>query len=406
MYRTLNYRRDSTMVQSLNLPKAGGDLYTYTPSQSKPFEVETGKPFEKRTAFSAAHVVCNPLADVDPLQNAEIDWERTMEYRHYLWSLGFGVAEAMDTAQRGMGLSWESAKELIQRSIQESRSVNGRIACGTGTDQLLPGPGVTLADVENAYAEQCEFVEGEGGQIILMASRALAACAESPEDYEKVYGNILRKVKEPVILHWLGDMFDPALKGYWGHDNLDEARDVCLKIIRDNIDKVDGIKISLLDKQREIEMRNMLPDGVKMYTGDDFNYPELIKGDDQGYSDALLGIFDAIAPAASAGLRALDEGNINRYHEILDKTVPLARHIFQKPTFAYKTGVVFMAYLNGHQSHFRMIGGAEGSRSIIHLSDLFVMADEAGLLMDPDSAVKKIRLVLEQAGIEQGVQTT
>ncbi|WP_026702463.1 dihydrodipicolinate synthase family protein [Salibacterium aidingense] len=394
------------MVQSLTLPKAGGELYTYTPSQRAAFEVEKGKPFEKRTAFSAAHVVCDPLVDADPLHNAHIDWKATMEYRHYLWSLGFGVAEAMDTAQRGMGLSWESAQELIRRSIPEARSVGGRIACGTGTDQLLPAPDVTLNDVEKAYEEQCEFVEGEGGQIILMASRALAACAASPEDYERVYGNILGQVSQPVILHWLGDMFDPALKGYWGYEDLDKATEVCLKVIQDNVDKVDGIKISLLDKQREIDIRNRLPEGVKLYTGDDFNYPELIKGDEKGYSDALLGIFDAIAPAASAGLHALDEGNMERYHDILDKTVPLARHIFQKPTFAYKTGVVFMAYLNGHQSHFRMIGGAEGARSIVHLSDLFVMADEAGLLLKPELAVQRMSLVLEQAGVKQEVQTS
>ncbi|SFQ25547.1 dihydrodipicolinate synthase family protein [Salibacterium halotolerans] len=391
------------MVQSLILPKAGGELYTYTPSEKPAFKVEKGKPFEKRTAFSAAHVVCDPMADADPLKNAQIDWQATMEYRHYLWSLGFGVAEAMDTSQRGMGLSWESAKELIRRSIPEARSVGGRIACGTGTDQLTPSPNLTLEQVEQAYQEQCEFVEGEGGQVIMMSSRALAACAKGPEDYERVYGTILGNVSQPVILHWLGDMFDPNLKGYWGYEDLDKATDVCLKVIQDNAEKIDGVKISLLDKDREIDIRNRLPEGVKVYTGDDFNYPELIKGDDNGYSDALLGIFDAIAPAAAAGLQALDENDLKRYHEILDKTVPLARHIFQHPTFAYKTGVVFMAYLNGHQSHFRMIGGAEGSRSIIHLSDLFVMADEAGLLEDPDMAVARMRPVLEQAGVKQEV---
>ncbi|SFL47791.1 dihydrodipicolinate synthase family protein [Salibacterium qingdaonense] len=394
------------MVQSLILPKAGGELYTYTPSEKPAFKVEKGKSFEKRTAFSAAHVVCDPMADADPLNNAQIDWQATMEYRHYLWSLGFGVAEAMDTSQRGMGLSWESAKELIRRSIPEARSVGGRIACGTGTDQLTPSPDLTLEQVEQAYMEQCEFVEGEGGQIIMMSSRALAACAKSPEDYERVYGKVLGSVSQPVILHWLGDMFDPNLKGYWGYEDLDKATEVCLKVIQDNAAKIDGVKISLLDKDREIDIRNRLPEGVKVYTGDDFNYPELIKGDENGYSDALLGIFDAIAPAAAAGLQALDEGNIERYHDILDKTVPLARHIFQHPTFAYKTGVVFMAYLNGHQSHFRMIGGAEGSRSIIHLSDLFVMADEAGLLEDPEMAVARMRPVFEQAGVKQGVQTS
>ncbi|MFB5662785.1 dihydrodipicolinate synthase family protein [Alteribacillus sp. HJP-4] len=393
------------MSLSLTLPKAGGELYTYTPSQAAPFKVQKGKKFQKRTAFSAAHVVSDPLSDTDPLQNAQIDWKATMEYRHYLWELGFGVAEAMDTAQRGMGLSYENAKELISRSIKEADKVDGLIACGTGTDQLAPGQDVTLQQVEDAYREQCEFVEGEGGRIILMASRALAASAQSPEDYEKIYGNILRSVKQPVILHWLGDMFDPALKGYWGHEDIDQAMNVCLKIIRDNEDKVDGIKISLLDAQKEIDMRRLLPDTVRMYTGDDFNYPTLIKGDEQGYSHALLGIFDAIAPAASAALHALDEGKLEKYDEILEKTVPLSRHIFQKPTFAYKTGVVFMAYLNGHQSHFRMIGGAEGSRSIVHLADLFVMADDAGLLLEPEMAVKRMQLVLEQAGVRQEVKT-
>lgn len=387
------------MVGTLKLPRAGGSLYTYEPSNSVWFDLSEGKPFEKRTAFSAVHVVCDPFADTDPLTNSQIDWNATMEYRHYLWSLGLSVAEAMDTAQRGMGLNWDRAKELISRSIAEARTVGGRIACGTGTDQLVPGPQVTLEDVEAAYQEQCEFVEGEGGQIILMASRALASCAEAPDDYERVYGSILNKVSQPVILHWLGDMFDPALKGYWGYEDLDKAMEVCLRVIRENEKKVDGIKISLLDADREVEMRRLLPESVRMYTGDDFNYPTLIKGDEYGYSHALLGIFDVIAPAASAALHALDKGDIARYDSILEKTVPLSRHIFQKPTFAYKTGVVFMAYLNGHQSHFRMIGGAEGARSIIHLADLFVLADRAGLLVNPELAVERMNLVLAQAGI-------
>jgi hypothetical protein len=265
---------------------------------------------------------------------------------------------------------------------------------------LAPGPAVTLADVEAAYEEQVGFVEGEGGQVILMASRALAACAKGPDDYERVYGRILGQVKQPVILHWLGDMFDPALAGYWGYkDDLDAAMDVCLRVIRANADKVDGIKISLLDAGKEIRMRRLLPDGVKMYTGDDFNYPELIRGDEQGYSHALLGIFDAIAPAAAQALHALDAGDLDRYEAIMEPTVALSRHIFQKPTYAYKTGIVFMAYLNGRQTHFRMIGGAEGSRSIVHLAELFVLADRAGLLADPELAVERMKPVLALAGI-------
>lgn len=388
------------MKSTLKLPRAGGSLYTYTLNNADPIDIPEGKKFQKRTAFSAAHVVCDPYADTDPLANAQVDWKATMEYRHHLWSLGFGVAEAMDTAQRGMGLNWNGAKELIHRSVAEAKSVNGLIACGAGTDHLMPTDQVTLEDVEAAYEEQCAFVEREGGQIILMASRALAACAEEPDDYERVYRHILNEVSQPVILHWLGDMFDPSLAGYWGHDDIDAAMEVCLRVIRENEDKIDGIKISLLDAEKEIAMRRLLPDSVRMYTGDDFNYPDLIHGDDLGYSHALLGIFDAIAPAASAALHALDENNVERYYSIFNKTVPLARHIFQKPTFAYKTGVVFMAYLNGHQSHFRMLGGAEGSRSIVHLSDLFVMADEAGLLRNTDLAVERMKLVLAQAGIK------
>jgi hypothetical protein len=288
---------------------------------------------------------------------------------------------------------------LIHRSLAEARLVGGRIACGAGTDQLVPGPQVTLADVEAAYLEQCSFVEGQGGQIILMASRALAACARSPEDYVRVYERILSQVRQPVILHWLGDMFDPALAGYWGSGDLSEAMDVCLQIIRDHANKIDGVKISLLDDQREIAMRRRLPNGVRMYTGDDFNYAALIAGDQHGHSDALLGIFDAIAPAAAAALHALDAGDLARYQAILAPTVPLSRHIFQKPTFYYKTGVVFMAFLNGHQSHFRMVGGQESARSTVHLAELFRLADQAGLLRDPELAAVRMRAVLAQSGI-------
>lgn len=387
------------MVKSIKLPRKGGELHTYRPQKAVAFSGAQGRPFEKRIVYSAAHVVANPFSGTDPINESEIDWDATMQYRHHLWQHGLAVAEAMDTAQRGMGLNWGHAQELISRSIKEAKSVNGLIACGAGTDHLLPSESLSLRAVEAAYEEQCEFVEKEGGQIILMASRALAACAKSSEDYERVYGHILSKVSRPVILHWLGDMFDPALKGYWGHEDIDKAMEVCLRVIEKNEEKIDGIKISLLDDQREIQMRRLLPKSVKMYTGDDFNYPELIKGDEHGHSHALLGIFDAIAPAAAAAMHALDVNDIEKYHAILDKTVPLARHIFQAPTYGYKTGVVFMAYLNGHQSHFRMVGGAEGQRSIIHLSELFVLADEAGLLTDPDMAIARMQVMLAQAGI-------
>lgn len=388
------------MSNSLKLLRTDGKIHEYEAGKVPVLEIPTGA-FKSRIAFSAAHVVSDPFANTDPLTNPKINWEDTLAYRHHLWSLGLGVAEAMDTAQRGMGLSWTEAQELIKRSVAEARSVGGLIACGAGTDHLIPSPNVTLEEVEEAYEEQCAFIEKQGGRIILMASRALAASADGPEDYHRVYSKILQQVKQPVILHWLGEMFDPALKGYWGHKSIDDAMEVCLNVIWDNQDKVDGIKISLLDADREIEMRRLLPENVKMYTGDDFNYPELIKGDDKGFSHALLGIFDAIAPAAAAAMHALDSGDLNRYHSLLDKTVPLSRHIFQTPTYSYKTGIVFMAYLNGHQNHFRMIGGSESARSITHLSELFVLADQAGLLQDPQLATERMKKVLSLSGIEQ-----
>ena len=387
------------MQNILSLPRADGTLESYTLGPPSNFPSPTG-PLRSRVAYAAAHVVCDPMANVNPTLEVALDWEATLAYRHHLWSLGFSVAEAMDTAQRGMGLDWTTTQELIRRALSEARAVGGSIACGAGTDHLAPGPHVTLADVERAYAEQVGFVESHGGRVILMASRALAASAQGPDDYARVYDRILSQVSRPVILHWLGDMFDPQLTGYWGSRNLDTAMEACLQIIRDHAAKIDGIKISLLDKDREVMMRRRLPPGVKMYTGDDFNYPELILGDEQGHSHALLGIFDAIAPAASAALQAFDAGNLDRYNAILAPTVPLSRHIFATPTYYYKTGVVFLAYLNGHQRHFRMVGGQESARSVVHLAQLFVLADRAGLLLDPERAAERFRLVLALAGID------
>jgi hypothetical protein len=390
-----------SMPISITLPQPDRTLAVYTLGSPGDFAPPRG-PLQQRVAYAAAHVVADPLADANPTLDVRIDWEATLAYRRHLWSHGLAVAEAMDTAQRGMGLTWEHARELIRRSLAEARAVGGTIACGAGTDHLSPTPKRSLEEIEEAYLEQIDYVEGQGGRVILMASRALAASATTPEDYVRVYDRILSHVRQSVILHWLGDMFDPALAGYWGARDLDTATEVCLQIIHDHAAKVDGIKISLLDKDREIAMRRRLPPSVRMYTGDDFNYPELILGDEQGYSDALLGIFDAIAPAASAALQALDAGDHERYQRIFAPTLPLSRHIFQAPTFYYKTGVVFMAYLNGHQSHFRMVGGQESARSVLHLSELFRLADAAGLLSDPELAVARMQHVLALAGIVAG----
>jgi Protein of unknown function (DUF993) len=385
-------------MPTLNLPVAGGRLAPYTTRPAKPFPA-AAPPFN-RVAYAAAHVVADPLADNDPWLTPAIDWDRTIAFRKYLWSLGLGVAEAMDTAQRGMGLDWPTSLELIRRSLEAAKHVRGAvIAAGAGTDHLDPGPDVTIDDVIRAYEEQCAAVEKLGGRIILMASRALAKAARSPDDYAKVYGRILRNVKEPVIIHWLGEMFDPALAGYWGHADHNQAMAVAVDVITDNTAKVDGVKISLLDKDKEIAMRRRIPQGVRMYTGDDFNYAELIAGDTQGYSDALLGIFDAIAPAAAAALGALSRGEQATFHDILRPTVVLSRHIFRAPTRFYKTGVVFMAYLNGLQDHFTMVGGQESARPTLHLADLFRLADAAGLLRDPDDAAARMRAVLATRGV-------
>jgi len=384
-------------MPTLRLPKADGSLESFTTQPPRHFAKAT-KPFN-RVAYAAAHVVADPMADNDPWLTPAIDWERTLAFRQHLWSLGFGVAEAMDTAQRGMGLDWNNSLDLIKRSVALSKQHGGAVASGAGTDHLAPSAALTIDEVIAAYEEQCAAVEAAGGRIILMASRALAACAKSPDDYARVYDRILRQVSEPVIIHWLGEMFDPALEGYWGHRDHWQAMEVCLDVVNGHADKIDGIKISLLDKDKEIAMRRRLAKGVRMYTGDDFNYAELIAGDSEGHSDALLGIFDAIAPAASAAFTALAAGDRARFDAILAPTVPLSRHIFAAPTRFYKTGVVFMAWLNGHQAHFTMVGGQQSARSVVHLAQLFRLADAAGLLRDPDLAASRMRQFLAISGV-------
>jgi len=389
-------------MSTLILPLPEGSTETYSLGEPKSLAVINPKN-TPRITYSAAHVVANPLHDGNPSLDAAIDWDTTIEYRRYLYSLGLGVAEAMDTAQRGTGVDWPNSLELIKRSIDAAQDFEkdgvALLASGCGTDQLEPGPNVTIDDVIAAYEEQCAAIEEAGGRLILMASRALAVAAKSPDDYLKVYERILSQVKEPVIIHWLGEMFDPALAGYWGSDDHWAAMDTCLEMLTANAVKVDGVKVSLLDAEKEIVMRNKLPDGVLMYTGDDFNFPELIAGDDDGFSHALLGIFDAIAPAASAALAAMAQGDMDGYHDILGPTLPLGRHIFQDPTLFYKTGVVFLAYLNGHQDHFLVVGGQEGTRSTLHLAELFRLADKAGLLGNPEIAAARMTNVMILHGV-------
>jgi hypothetical protein len=393
-------RPETVSALSIRLPQADRSLETYKLSAPKSFPDKVSGPMN-RIAFSAAHVVADPLADADPWLQAAIDWDKTIAYRERLWDLGLGVAEAMDTAQRGMGLDWPTSLELIRRSVGAAKARGDALVfSGAGTDHLAPEAARSIDDVIRAYEEQIAAIEAVGGRIILMASRALARVARSADDYLTVYNRILGQVKEPVIIHWLGDMFDPALAGYWGTVDLDVAMDTSVAIINANASKVDGVKISLLDKDKEIAMRRRLDKRVRMYTGDDFNYAELIAGDEQGYSHALLGIFDAIAPAASSALVSLAAGNLDAFHEALAPTVPLSRHIFRAPTRFYKTGVVFMAYLNGHQDHFTMVGGQESARSTLHLAELFRLADKAGLLRDPDLAVERMRFVMATHGVE------
>ena len=379
---------------TLRLPLADGTLEQYTPGPGIAFPRPAGPP-RSRVALAAVHVVVDPLADPP-----RIDWDATLAFRRHVWSWGLGIAEAMDTAQRGMGLGWPEARELIERTVREARADGGRVVSGAGTDHLAPGSAGGLDDVVAAYEEQCDAVEAAGGEVVLMASRELARLARGPDDYAAVYGRVLGQLRRPALIHWLGPMFDPALAGYWGHDDPGSAMAACAAIIGEHAARVSGVKVSMLDAALEVEMRRRLPAGVRMYTGDDYNFAELMRGDELGHSDALLGIFDGIAPAASAALQALDAGDVERYEELLAPTVPLSRHIFRAPTYHYKAGLVFLAFLNGRQNHFRMLGGLESARSVLHLAELFRLADRAGLLEDAELAASRMRAVLALAGVD------
>lgn len=387
----------------ITLPTVSGALERYTLKAGEPLPRRATGPFN-RVAYSAAHVTVDSLAGIDPWLTTAVDWDATIAYRRYLWDLGLGVAEAMDTAQRGMGVDWPISLELITRSSAEARSYAGGalLASGVGTDQLDAGRDYTIDEIIAAYEEQCTAIDKAGSRFILMASRALARCAAGPDDYHRVYNRILSQSPEPVILHWLGEMFDSALAGYWGHADHWKAMDVCLDIINANASKVAGIKVSLLSEEKEVAMRARLPAGVEMYTGDDFNYPTLIAGDGTHHSQALLGIFDAIAPAASAALTALAVGDRAAYDRLMEPTVPLSRHIFRAPTQFYKTGVVFLAWLNGFQSHFTMAGGQESARSTVHMAELFRLADQAGILLEPELACVRMGNLMAVRGVNTG----
>jgi hypothetical protein len=395
--RSSSFGSESMKWDILGLPLKSGELESYRIGPGKNFA--TVRQIASRKVYAAAHVVADPLAE-HWLRAPAIDWDATLAFREHLWSLGLGVAEAMDTAQRGMGLDWRSSRELIQRSVAAASAGKRPIVCGAGTDQLPAGRVHSLGEIEAAYREQCDWIDGCGGRIVVMASRALAAVARSFDDYLDVYRAVVDRANSPVLLHWLGPMFDPALAGYWGADDLDKATENFLVLLSALGTKVVGVKVSLLDKQREISLRDRLPPGIDLFTGDDFSYPELILGDGKRFSHALLGIFDGIAPAASAAFGALDSGNPDHFLELLDPTVPLSQHIFQEPTYYYKTGLVFLAYLNGFQNHFRMLGGLESARSVPHLSRLFVLADQAGLLANPELAVQRMKAFLKLAGID------
>ena len=390
---------------TLRLPDATGGLTTYRLGDRPAlFDQTYDGPPATRSVFAAGHVVVDPMADpADRGTPREIDWDATLAFRHHLWSLGLGVAEAMDTAQRGGGLDWDLARRLIRRSGTEAQAAGGRIVCGALTDQLDPSRTWAAADLVTAYLEQVAWIQDSGAIPVLMASRHLAATARDADDYLHVYDEVLRQTDGPVFLHWLGEAFDPSLRGYWGTTDLDVASETFLELAGRHAARIGGVKISLLDEQREVDLRRRLPEGVLMHTGDDFNYVPLIAGDGAhgtDHSHALLGVFDAIAAPARAALARLDAGDEAGFAEILEPTVPLARHLFAAPTSAYKTGVVFLAWLNGHQDHFRMVAGAEVQRSVAHLAQVLVLADQAGALADPELAAARMRSFLHVAGVE------
>ena len=385
----------------LTLPTYDGTLAPYA-LQGTPLIPRAPRVALTRTAFAAAHVISDPLAERSPWDTRPaVDWDATLAFRVGLWDQGLGLAEAMDTAQRGMGVDWATARELITRTMRAAKAhpLAPRVACGAGTDHLALADLRDAAAITAAYETQAEVIEAAGGQLILMASRAFTAIGADQATYHTVYRHLIDGARDPVVLHWLGDMFDPALAGYWGSHDVATASDFVLRLIAENPAKVDGIKISLLDQAHEEAFRARLPAGVRLYTGDDFNYADLIAGDGAHYSHALLGIFAAIAPAASQALEALALGDLPTYHRLLAPTVPLSREIFKAPTRFYKAGIAFLSWLNGTQRHFIMPAGLQSSREITHYAEVFRLADQAGLLTNPDLAQHRMATLLALHGM-------
>jgi hypothetical protein len=386
----------------LNLPTYAGAIEPYRPT-GEPLEIRAPRVPLTRTAFAAAHVVSDPLKERSPWDTRPaVDWDATLAFRIGLWDQGLGLAEAMDTAQRGMGVDWLTAKELIERTMAAAKlhPMKPRVACGAGTDHVALADLIDADAIIAAYETQMTAIEAAGGQLILMASRAFTAIEADEALYRKVYRRLIGQAQGRVILHWLGDMFDPALQGYWGSADVGRATEFVLSLIEENSRKVDGIKISLLNEAHEVAFRARLPQGVRLYTGDDFNYAPLIEGDGKYHSHALLGIFAAIAPAASQALEALARGDTEAFRALLAPTVPLSREIFKVPTRYYKAGIAFLSWLNGWQSHFIMPAGFQSSREIAHYAEVFRLADQARLLAKPDLAEQRMHTLLALHGIE------
>ncbi len=386
-------------ANSIVLPGEDGGTFRYVMHQPADYPRHPA-PFTSRTVLAAAHVVADTSADYTPGIRPPVDWEATIAFRRHLFSYGVGIAEAMDTSERGPGgLDWGQAKELIRLGVAAAREAGAAVVAGAGTDQLT-SPAPELAEIVDAYTEQLEFVEQQGSGAVLRASHALVAAARSEEDYLAVYGDVLARASRPAIVHWLGTGFDPTLAGYWGYKDPVRAMDVVVQMAAENAGRLDGIKFSLLDDKLETEFRRRLPAGIKVYTGDDYGYTDLLLGDGEQHSHGLLGVLDPIAPIASTAFAALDAGDERGFAAAMNRSIPMAVKMFEAPADRYKVGTVFVAWLSGHQDHFRMVSGREGMRSLQHLADLFRLTDELGLFPDPDLARHRMRLLLAAGGVE------